>query len=731
MIRKSAHTSRDGPAPRPFDGGASPTASTGQIPLASPLEASERRAGSIAPHPKAAGSHEGAARVLVVGGRPDDIARIRRCVRSLATLVERVSDTRSMDGAARHLRAEKVDLVLAYLETDSGRGADVVPTLRDVAPTVPIIVVVEPGDERLAIKALQRDAQDYLLKDRLDAGTLGQAIGYAMEPHGWHQQYRQLLTNSPDGLLVVDEEGFVPFINASAVSMLGDAPALVDELPPPMRLRHDEPMDVILATGRVAEIRDADTRWSDRPARVVTMRDVTERLVMERTLDVVADELRDTNGHLAKLVETDPLTHVLNRRGFEGALAEELRRMRRTGDSLVAVLIDCDDFKGINDSYGHAVGDAALTALTRSVQGALRAGDHIGRVGGDEFLVLLPATSIAEGVSVAEKLRQAIKGTVVPHAAGEVRLSASLAVSSVAHDTVSLEEVLASVNHALKRSKGLGKDRVSSALEGTAPSDGSSPEGGLVPRIELDAESVALSVVFQDIRRLDDDTIVGSEALVRGPAGFFAEPSDLFRAALQQNVRTVLDLRALRVSLEGFDACGLDGWHHVNLFPSTLLSTPADRVIGLLARDPATDRLCLELSEQQFLGDPGRLRPRVREIHDAGYRIAIDDVGFGRSSVEALLLLEPDVVKIDQRCIRSIAADAGERRRLERLLSMLRAVEADVIVEGVETDEERTLLREMGVTYAQGFLWGEPRRPPAVHDSQGSVRADRPISTEP
>jgi diguanylate cyclase (GGDEF)-like protein len=101
------------------------------------------------------------------------------------------------------------------------------------------------------------------------------------------------------------------------------------------------------------------------------------------------------------VVDTDPLTHVLNRRGIEAAHGLELRRGSRSGDSLIAVLIDCDDFKSINDSFGHGVGDVALTALARSVQDTVRAGDYVGRVGGDEFLVLLPSTTVAEGMVVA------------------------------------------------------------------------------------------------------------------------------------------------------------------------------------------------------------------------------------------------------------------------------------------------------------------------------------------
>jgi EAL domain-containing protein (putative c-di-GMP-specific phosphodiesterase class I) len=187
-------------------------------------------------------------------------------------------------------------------------------------------------------------------------------------------------------------------------------------------------------------------------------------------------------------------------------------------------------------------------------------------------------------------------------------------------------------------------------------------------------------------------------------------PADLFRAAFEQNALTALDLRALKATMESLRERSWPGWYHVNLFPSTLLNIPPDCIIPLLDRGGTRERVCVELSEQQFLGDPAYLRPMIRELRAAGYRVAIDDVGFGRSSVEALMLLEPDVVKVDRRCIRSVASDAGERRQLERLLAMLQAVDAIVIVEGVETAEELRILRDLGVLYGQGYLWGKPAR---------------------
>jgi diguanylate cyclase (GGDEF)-like protein len=666
-------------------------------------------------------------KVLLVEDDLADVSSIRRALRKARPRSTRVSDVPSLEEALEHLDTEDVDLVLVNLGLRDTPGVECVRQIRHTAPTVPIVVTAEERDERLAILALQRDAQDYLLKHQLNPTTLGRAVRYAVEPDRWQDQYRRQLSISPDGVLIVDADGRVLFVNGTAAEMLGSAPARLADLPESLRTASASAVDVVLETGRIAEVREVPTAWSGRPARLVTMRDITDRRAVEHRLNLMAAELQHANERLERLVGTDPLTQVLNRRGMEDALGVELRRADRTGDPLMALLIDCDDFKHVNDSFGHAVGDAALAALSRSVLDTVRAGDHVARVGGDEFLVLLPATTVAEGMVVAEKLRQAIKATTLPLATEGLRLSASLGVGPVPRDVVSLEEVVASLTSPLKRGKAIGKDVV--AAGDRMPSEDSKAR---TPRHELDPDSIALHVVVQGIRRLDDGELIGHEALTRGPPGFFAMPSDLFRAAFEQNVLTTLDLRALRTSLEGFGAQWWTGWYHVNLFPSTLLNAPAERIIPLLQIEGARERICVELSEQQFLGDPTYLRPPIGKLREAGFRIAIDDVGFGRSSIEALMLLEPDVVKVDRRCIKAIATDAGNRRQLERLLAMLRAVEATVIVEGVETQEELLVLRDMGVPYGQGYLWDRPTRAPgrdapvAPNTSSRPSRSRRP-----
>ena len=153
---------------------------------------------------------------------------------------------------------------------------------------------------------------------------------------------------------------------------------------------------------------------------------------------------------------------------------------------------------------------------------------------------------------------------------------------------------------------------------------------------------------------------------------------------------------------------------HAQAFPSRVLpfdEGAADAYADIRARRSRAGRpvtLCVEISEQRLVGDPSKLAERLRPFQDAGIEVAIDDLGFGRSSLEVLLVVEPKIVKIDRRYITGVSGDPQQSRLLRRFLTLVRGAGATAIAEGVETREDMTVLRDMGVPLAQGFLWGKP-----------------------
>jgi EAL domain-containing protein (putative c-di-GMP-specific phosphodiesterase class I) len=146
----------------------------------------------------------------------------------------------------------------------------------------------------------------------------------------------------------------------------------------------------------------------------------------------------------------------------------------------------------------------------------------------------------------------------------------------------------------------------------------------------------------------------------------------------------------------------------VNLFPSTIIDTPIEKLLEMFPEEKEVGQYCVEISEQQFIGDPSYLKEHTAALQKSGVHVAIDDVGFGRSSLESLILLEPDIVKVDIKYVAGIALDKQKQRLMRRLIGVVSSLGAELIAEGVETRDDLEVIKEMGVPYAQGYLWGYP-----------------------
>jgi diguanylate cyclase (GGDEF)-like protein len=434
-------------------------------------------------------------------------------------------------------------------------------------------------------------------------------------------------------------------------------------------------------------------------------------------LGALTSELREMNSRLTRLASIDPMTELLNRRGLDDALLREMNRSQRMGTCVVAALVDLDGFKKVNDQLGHAVGDVVLTEVSKRLASSLRPSDRIGRVGGDEFLVLLPDTRRAEAQKVADRVRLVVSQSPLVVFSDLIHITASIGTAVLPYETCSIEEVLALTRMALHEAKTSGGNKVSSSQSDSdvaatrAEQDGDAAAGNGAQSIEdiqrLLREGEPFRSVSQPIYRLDDGSLAGYELLSRGPAGPFEMPSDFFRVCLEGNFLTMADLKCLKSCVTACTALEPGGRFHVNLFPSTLLDTPPERLVELL--DAAGESVfCVEISEQQFISDPACLQEQVEVLRDAGVLVAMDDVGFGRSSLESLVLLEPDIVKIDPKYVLGIARDSGKARSIRRLIKIAESLDAEIVAEGIENPGDLAMLRDMGVGYGQGYLWGVP-----------------------
>jgi diguanylate cyclase (GGDEF)-like protein len=226
------------------------------------------------------------------------------------------------------------------------------------------------------------------------------------------------------------------------------------------------------ADGGGLEVHAVQGAWGGGSAWVGMLSRVPQRAPGRVALELALADAQRAIAELERLASVDTLTSLLNRRGLEAALTRETARRRRSGEPLAAVLIDCDDFKRVNDSRGHSVGDQVLRQVAQRLQKSLRPSDHLGRIGGDEFLVLLPDTGAAEAVRVAQRLRLAVAAQPLREPGGAVGLTISLGLAVLTDGDGALDDVVARTDASLHGSKCRGKNRLSGA------GADASPEGG-------------------------------------------------------------------------------------------------------------------------------------------------------------------------------------------------------------------------------------------------------------
>jgi EAL domain-containing protein (putative c-di-GMP-specific phosphodiesterase class I) len=282
-------------------------------------------------------------------------------------------------------------------------------------------------------------------------------------------------------------------------------------------------------------------------------------------------------------------------------------------------------------------------------------------------------------------------------------LHVKLAVDRAPAETV--EEVIAAMAAPLEVANCRGQRRVAA---GSNDMNDLSLYEDANPIARFLSDTRCLRVVSQCIVRMVDGVAVAHELLVRGPRGDLESPNVLFALASSANSLITFDLNCLRATMAMRARLPFATRCHVNVDPATLIGTPIRTVLDIVGDEHGPDELCIELSEQQLIGSPMRLRDARMALRAQGIGVALDRVGFGHSSLEALIVLEPDIVKVDRRLVQGVSRDASKVRALRRLACVVQGLGAEVIAEGVESLSDIGALRRIGIELGQGYFWDTP-----------------------
>lgn len=461
---------------------------------------------------------------------------------------------------------------------------------------------------------------------------------------------------------------------------------------------------------------------------------------MARQILRPAAQLEASRSHLRELYESareaalrDSLTGLGNHRAFQEAVARMVEGARRYGTSFSLVLIDIDEFKRINDTRGHAVGDQLLAEVGSLIGATIRHSDAAFRVGGDEFALLLPHTDVGGAIVLTRRL---LARGLEDRVHGEYRapISFSAGVTACPEFGTTRLEITAQADAALYRGKRSGRTVVT--IYDPEKDHGHVDEGmraELSSAITAVIEARSLKPVYQPIVDLSSGRVIGYEGLVRVPKqSTFAHAGALFDAAEVAGRVHDLDRAALDVVLNGARDLDESVTLSVNVSPRTLESAEFTftTFLSILRRHGmAPGRVILELTEREAIRDPERLRKALLGVQNAGVRIAADDVGAGNAGLRLLSQFRFDVVKIDL----SLVQRAGEDKThsvLRSLVEMADRLGATTIAEGVETSAQLRTARRLGITAGQGYLLGRPgpdRDLPWVDIASLEQRDDVPI----
>src|SRR6185437_10109578 len=487
---------------------------------------------------------------------------------------------------------------------------------------------------------------------------------------------------------------------------------------------HAEDRELLEATLRHAIRRGADFQidyrvvWPDGSTHWLTNRGQIERGVDGRAQRVIGVAMDITDRKLAEqriahMAHHDALTGLPNRVLLKDRIQHAIAHAHRDGAELAVLFLDLDRFKTINDSLGHQLGDRLLQSVASRILVCVREGDTVARVGGDEFVIVIPAiASSADASSVASKILDVLAS--VFHLGGnDLHVSASIGLSLYPADGADAETLMRNADTAMYHAKDSGRGNFQFFTQhmNVAAQQRLTLENALRRAIE----GGEFELHYQPLFDLRDRSITGFEALVRWnrPGGEIVPPAQFIAAAEDSGLIVPIGEWVLHEALgqaKAWQASGRSLTMAVNVSANQLARTNFVDRLRMLLEDTHVHPSVLELevTESVIIEGAGEAREALDHVAELGVGIAIDDFGTGYSGLAYLKRLPIDTVKIDQSFVRDLTVDPDDAAIVTAIVAMAASLGVEVVAEGVETEEQLAPLRRLGCQRAQGFLLARP-----------------------
>jgi diguanylate cyclase (GGDEF)-like protein/PAS domain S-box-containing protein len=621
---------------------------------------------------------------------------------------------KSDDGAVREIAIPgRFAYIVAYVAALAGFGVLLFAAGNHLASPLGVMIVAA-----VAVTPLLLARQVLALRE---SGTLHELKG----SHDTEERFRSLVTNSSDTIFVTDVETTISFATPSAQRVFGfdaDRPNQCrlrdmvhpDDLQPMLKLVEHcaaQPGSSVRGEWRMS---DDEGGWhftetiianllSDPHVNslVFTSRDVGERVRFQNELEHQAFH--------------DALTGLANRVLFKDRVEHALARAVRSGSNVAVLFMDIDDFKLVNDSYGHVLGDNLLVQVAERLRAILRSSDTAARLGGDEFAILLENTADQEEACRVAQRALALfdENFRLDMADLAASVSVGVAVSDGSH--ISAEELLRDADVAMYAAKAHGKDRI----EVFEPA----MQTAVYERVEMASqlrqavEAGEFIVHYQPIVDIATERIIGTEALVRWDRphegllhpGWFIQVAEETGLIVQIGDFVLAEAcRQLRSWDDRFPEAGLR--MAVNLSPRQIKDPQLITKVRLALASSGVEpgRLTLEITETALVENSHATLTRLRELKALGIRLSIDDFGTGYSSLSYLRQFPVDGVKIAKPFVDHIAEGEDHSALARAIITIGETLGLEVVAEGIEQEEQMRELRDLGCRLGQGYYSSRP-----------------------
>jgi diguanylate cyclase (GGDEF)-like protein/PAS domain S-box-containing protein len=638
--------------------------------------------------------------------------------------------------ALDRLRKGGIDAILADLCLPDSDGIATFDALFAAVPHVPIMTLSEEDDEALATEAVQRGAQGYLSKGHFGSYLVPQSLRNviqrkAVEESLFIEKARAEITlNSiSDAVIGTDLAGNVDYLNIAAEKMTGwlrddargypistvmtiinGATRQAASNPVELVLQQDAPM--AMATGTIMIRRDgSELAIEDSAAPIHDLNGKISGAVIVFH-DVTATQAMTNK--MAHLAQHDFLTNLPNRVLLNDRIEQAIAIAKRRGTHLAVLFLDLDNFKHINDSLGHAIGDQLLQRIAQALRGCLRRSDTVSRQGGDEFLVLVTEDKSADdALPTAEKI---LKVVAAPHviAKCELHVTASIGISVYPADGDDAETLIKNADTAMYQAKEKGRNNFQFFKK---EMNVRAVERQLIEvHLRQALEGQEFELHYQPKVNLQSGAITGCEALARWehPEWGMLSPDRFIPVAEDCGLIVRIGRWVLREACEQVKRWEIEGLKPgpvaVNI--SALEFRHKNFVEGVRAilfeTELSPSMLQLEITESVLMRDAASSIGILQQIKKMGVQLAVDDFGTGYSSLSYLKQFPIDILKIDQSFVQDIDASKDNGIIVSAVIGMGNSLHHRVVAEGVEDRTQLAFLKAQHCEEGQGYIFSRP-----------------------